>query len=269
MKDKDFVMAYDHNAQIRDQFTRQAVPFAAAAEIRREDALGRIVDAADAGPSDTVLDVACGPGLLACAFARVTQHVTGIDLTPRMLEQALVLQQRLGLQNLTWHRGDVEQLPYPDASFSIVCSRFAFHHFLDPLTVLKEMRRVCRPGGQVVVADSAPAVDKAEAFNRMERLRDPSHVRALPLEELEALFAAAELPAPAIRRDNLRYELESLLARSFPKPGDADRIRQLFEESIVSDSLGVGAVRDDGTIRFLFPTAIVSARRVDRPTGDQ
>src|SRR5918996_1494144 len=153
------MMGQQHNEQIRDQFTRQAVPFSAAAEIRNEEALRRIVDMAHAGPTDTVLDVACGPGLLACAFARVTRHVTGIDLTPKMLEQAKALQRQLGLNNLTWHEGEVPPLPYRDASFSIVSTRFAFHHFLDPLQVLTEMRRVCRAGGRIVVVDSAPVRD--------------------------------------------------------------------------------------------------------------
>ncbi len=179
-------MGSEHKEEILDQFTRQAVPFATAAAIRNEDALNRIVKMAEAGPNDTVLDVACGPGLLACAFARVARHVTGIDLTPAMLEQARALQRQQGLENITWQEGDVLPLPYADHSFSIVSARFAFHHFLDPLAVLKEMRRVCRPGGRVVVYDSAPAADKADAFNRMERLRDPSHVRALPPEEHRA-----------------------------------------------------------------------------------
>jgi len=206
-----------------------------------------------------VLDVACGPGLLACAFARVTRHVTGIDVTPKMLEEGRKLQRERGLENLTWQEGNVPPLPYADSSFSIVSTRFAFHHFLDPLAVLKEMRRVCRPGGRVVVADSAPALIKADAFNRMEQLRDPSHVRALSPEELLDLFAAAGLPEPHLESDPLPYELESFLARSFPKGGDADRIRQLFAESLQSDSLGVAAIRKDGEVRFSFPTVIVAS----------
>ena len=136
-------------------------------------------------------------------LARVARHVTGIDLTPAMLEQARALQRQQGLENLTWQEGDVLPLPYADHSFSIVSTRFAFHHFEDPLAVLKEMRRVCRPGGRVVVADSAPAAGKADAFNRMERLRDPSHVRALSPEELRALFTEAGLPAPRVQPDLL------------------------------------------------------------------
>jgi ubiquinone/menaquinone biosynthesis C-methylase UbiE len=252
-------MTQEHDDRIRDQFTRQAVPFSAAPEIRSLDALNRIVAMADAGENDTVLDVACGPGLLACAFARVARHVTGLDLTPKMLEQARELQRQEGLSNLAWHLSGVHPLPYAEATFSIVSTRFAFHHFLDPLAVLIEMRRVCQPGGRIVVADTAPAVDKAAAFNRMERLRDPSHVRALPAEELLDLFAAAGLPGARVKRDPLPYELESFLARSFPKDGDADRIRQLFAESLETDSLGVAATRKNGQLRFSFPTVVVSA----------
>ncbi len=252
-------MGQRHNQEIRDQFTRQAVPFSTAAEIRNEEALGRIVEMAHAGPTDTVLDVACGPGLLACAFARVTRHATGIDATPKMLEQAKALQGQLGLANLTWQEGEVPPLPYADASFSIVSSRFAFHHFLEPLDVLHEMRRVCRAGGRVVVFDSAPAREKADAFNRMERLRDPSHVRALPPEELLALFAAAGLPEPRVRYDALPYELESLLGRSFPKEGDADRIRHMFAQSLENDGLGVSAVERDGKMFFSLPVMIIAS----------
>ena len=246
-------MAQNHTEQIRDQFTRQAVPFATAAQIRNKEWLNRIVEIAQAGPTDTVLDVACGPGLLACTFAKVTRHVTGIDTTPKMLEQAKALQHRLGLDNLTWDEGEVPPLPYPDAAFSIVSTRFAFHHFLEPLPVLKEMRRVCRPGGRVVVVDSAPARDKADAFNHMERLRDPSHVRSLPPEELVALFAAAGLPEPRVAREALPYELDSFLARSFPKAGDADRIREMFAESIHDDILGLHAVHREGKTHFSLP----------------
>jgi ubiquinone/menaquinone biosynthesis C-methylase UbiE len=252
-------MTGEHSEEIRDQFTRQAVPFAAAAEIQNEDVLGRIVEMAQAGPADTVLDVACGPGLLACAFARVTKHVTGIDVTPKMLEQAAATQRQNGLSNLTWHEGEVPPLPYQHAEFSIVSARFAFHHFLDPLAVLTEMRRVCRAGGRVVVVDSAPVRDKADAFNRMEELRDPSHVRALPPEELFALFAAAGLPEPRARYDVLPYELESFLARSFPKPGDADRIRHLFEESVANDVLGLSATHREGKIYFSLPVLTLAS----------
>src|SRR5438067_13132411 len=179
-----------HSDLILDQFTRQAVPFATAPSIKDEAALKLVVELSGAGAEDTVLDVACGPGLIVVAFARVVKHATGIDITPAMLKRATVYAAEQGVSNVTWRQGDVLPLPYPDASFSIVSSRFAFHHFLDPLAVLREMTRVATPGGRVVVVDSTPEARRADAFNRMERLRDPSHVRSLPVDEHRELYAA-------------------------------------------------------------------------------
>jgi ubiquinone/menaquinone biosynthesis C-methylase UbiE len=243
-----------HREKILDQFTRQAVPFSSAPAIRNQEALNRIVELSGAGADDTVLDVACGPGLLVCAFARVVRHATGIDLTPAMLEQARELQRQQGLQNVTWQQGDVLPLPFEDGQFSIVSARFAFHHFLDPLAVLKEMRRV---GGRIVVADSAPASEKADAFNAVERLRDPSHVQAMPVEELRELFVSAGLAEPRVESYRLEGELEDLLRRSFPNEGDADRIREIFERSLVDDALDLATRRKDGKIYYAFPVAIL------------
>ena len=251
-----------HSDLILDQFTRQAVPFATAPSIKDEAALRLVVEFSGAGPDDTVLDVACGPGLIVVAFARVVKHATGIDLTPAMLERARKYATEQGVTNVTWQQGDVLPLPYPDGAFTIVSSRFAFHHFLDPLAVLVQMARVCRPGGTVIVVDSAPAPDKADAFNRMEVVRDPSHVRALPEAEHLALFHKAGLPAPRVTHYRLEGELEALIARSFPKPGDDATLRRIFAESLAGDTLGIQARRDpDGAIRYGYPVAVLAVRR--------
>jgi ubiquinone/menaquinone biosynthesis C-methylase UbiE len=252
-------MEVKHREQILDQFTRQAVPFSTAPAIRNQEALQRIVEMVGAGPDDTVLDVACGPGLLVCAFAQVVRHATGIDLTPAMLEQARELQRQQGLGNITWQQGDVLPLPYADGTFSIVSARFACHHFLDPLAVLKEMKRVCQADGRIVVADSAPAREKADAFNAAERLRDPSHVRAMPVEELREMFLVAGLNDPRIATYRLEGELEDLLRRSFPKEGDADRIREMFERSLSDDGLDMATRRKDGKLYYGFPVAILTS----------
>src|SRR5947199_4692142 len=186
--------------------------------MRDEEALRLLVEFAGAAPEDTVLDVACGPGLVVCAFAAVVRHATGIDVTPAMIQQARALAAEKGLGNVAWQVGDVLPLPYPDGAFSLVVSRFAFHHFPEPRAVLAEMKRVCAPGGRVALVDVAASEDpaKAAALNRMEKLRDPSHVRALTQAELEALFPAAALPTPRATLYTLRGELEALPKRSFP-----------------------------------------------------
>src|SRR5262249_1282426 len=129
--------------------------------------------------------------------------------------------------------------------------------------VLGEMRRVCTPGGRVLVVDTEASPDPAKAaeFNRMEILRDPSHVRAMPLTELFALFREAGFAPPRRTSYRLESELEALLGRSFPKPGDADRIGAIFGASVEDDRLGIPLQRDGDRIRYAYPIAVLAADR--------
>ena len=67
---------------IVEQFTKQAVPFSQMPQHNDEDTNRLVIETAGIGSDDTVLDVACGPGLITCAVADVARHVTGIDITP-------------------------------------------------------------------------------------------------------------------------------------------------------------------------------------------
>src|SRR5438477_4605077 len=248
-----------HQTLIRDQFTRQATPFSTAAPIASEAALQKVIGAAKPGPDDRVLDVACGGGIVVCAFAPHLRHATGIDVTPAMLERARALAAEKGIANVAWQEGEVERLPYPDGAFTIVVTRFAMHHFLDPAAVFREMVRVCASGGRIVIVDTFTSEDpaKAAAFNRLEKLRDPSHARSLFLAELTGLFGAAGLGEPRAGFYELRDTVTNLLARSFPNPGDDTKIVAMFAASIADDSLGIPVHRAGDTIEYAYPVAIL------------
>lgn len=246
-----------------DQFTRQADAFAAAKQIRDEEALDLLLSASGAGTEDCSLDVACGPGIVACHFAATVKSATGIDLTPAMIGKAQALQREKGLRNVRWDIGDVTSLPYKDRSFSVVTSRYAFHHFERPGAVLSEMNRVCKEGGRVVVMDMHASSDEARArnFNRMERLRDPSHVRALTLAELRALFGSVGLPEPSSSFCKMDVRLDHLLKASFPNAGDAEEVARLVRESLENDSLGTRTWIEDGKVFFSYPIAILASQK--------
>jgi SAM-dependent methyltransferase len=242
-----------------NEFTRQADGFAEAPQIQDDAALRLVYELSAAGTEDTVLDVACGPGVLTCALAERVRHATGIDVTPAMIDRAKRLQADKQLANVEWRVGEAAPLPWPDATFSLVVCRYAFHHFHDPERVLGEMRRVCRPGGRVCVIDVAlhGGPPQVEAFNRMERLRDPSHVRAFPLEELCGLFADAGLPVSNCAHYRLEFELNALLNGSFPVDGGEPVIRGMFEESLSTDSMGLKPTLTNGEIRCSYPISVV------------
>ena len=247
-----------HNDSIVDQFTRQAVPFSRIAAQSEE----LLLKMSGVTPADTVLDLACGPGIVACAFATRAKHVTGIDLTPAMIEQAQKRQREQQLDNLTWQVGDVLPLPFADNSFSTVVTRYSFHHFLNPQAVYAEMLRVCQPGGTVLVVDAAPPPEKQDAYNYIEKLRDPSHTRALT--EAEFLQMAAAVGLQQIKTAHYRFEVELELALkgSFPNPGDDERIRQLFRADIGKDNLGLNAQLIGEEIHFAYPVLILVGKKV-------
>lgn len=254
-------MSERHHAQVVDQFTLQAVPFSNAPGIRDAAALEALVATSGASRDDVVLDVACGPGLVVEAFAQVAAHVTGVDLTPAMIERAR--EHTRECANVTLQSADVTTLPFSEASFSIVVSRLAFHHFLEPARVLSEMLRVCKPGGRVVVQDLLGSDDprKAEAFHQLELQRDPSHARALPLDELEGLFDAQNLPRRPTLHSTLPFELESLLARSFPPKISRDELREIYLAGIDGDGLGLDLRRSVQGIEGAYRVATIVADR--------
>jgi ubiquinone/menaquinone biosynthesis C-methylase UbiE len=102
-----------HDRAIADQFTRQARGFAAAPELHNDDILELILQAARPAANDRAIDLACGPGSVACAMAQHVAHVTGLDATQAMLDQASTLAGSRGLANTAWIAGSVYEVPYP------------------------------------------------------------------------------------------------------------------------------------------------------------
>ena len=254
-------MMTTHQESILDQFSRQAVSFSQSPGHTNEESLRLLMEMVGLVGEDMVLDVACGTGIVACAFARIARHVTGIDITPAMLDQAQRLSQQAGLTNVLWLQGDIETLPFPGDSFSLVLSRYAFHHFLNPGLVLSEMVRVCRPGGRVLIADGCPPSDKADAYNQFEKLFDPSHHRALTSEEFQQLMTDRNLRDVRGASYRMEMELERHLAASFPNPGAKERLRQLFAADVDIDRLGVGAHRKGEEIHYAYPVMVFVARK--------
>ena len=241
---------------ILDQFTRQAVPFSEMHARDDAELYRLLIDTAGIGPEGDVLDVACGPGLVACEVAQVARHVTGVDLTRAMIEQARARQLSLGLANLTWSIGDAHPLAFRDAAFSQVITRYSFHHFAEPAAVFSEMVRVCRGGGRACVCDVfVTSPEQGEAYDRLERCRDPSHTRALQLSEFDVLFGRLEDVRWAFHK--YRVMVDDLLSRSFPDPGGAEAFRRRVESDIGENRLGIDACRDGG-LSFAFPIVIVS-----------
>lgn len=250
-----------HDAAIADQFTRQAVQFAASAMLHNQAALNLLVEVARPRPENVSLDVACGPGSVVAAFARRVRRAEGLDATEAMLDEARKLSLREGLHNVAWHRGDLYALPFAAETFDIVSCRYAFHHLLEPARALAEMVRVCRHGGCVVLCDAFASDDpiKAAAFNAMERHRDPSTVEFRSLGFLRGLFAKTGVREPVERFYGVPAEMERLIAMAYPANDDREGLRAMIEAAVDQDAMGIGARREGGAVRFDYPVVVFAA----------
>lgn len=251
-----------HNDTVISQFTKQAVAFTQLSQHSNQYGLDLLIKLSQPKDSDTVLDVACGSGIISCEFGKIVSHVTGIDLTPAMIEQAKVLQQEKNLKNINWKIGDIFNLPFEDNSFSIVVTRYSFHHLIDPQKALEEMIRVCVPNGKVVVIDVTPDKDKVSLYDQVERLRDPSHVRALTFSELKNMMEKAGLVNLKMEKHDLEMELEQILNSSFPNPDDIHKIKKMFKEDLTENNLGMKSHLKGNNIFFYFPISMIVGNKV-------
>ena len=250
-----------HNDSVISQFTKQAIPFAQMSQHSNQYGLELMLKLCSPKQNDTVLDVACGSGIVSCEFAKTVSHVTGIDLTPAMIEQARLLQKEKQIENIEWKIGDVSDIPFGDSVFSIVATRYSFHHMIDPKKVLEEMKRVCAPGGKIIVIDVTPDEDKADAYNHVEKLRDSSHTKALTFPQLENMMKEVGLVNLESKHHDLEMQLEKILQSSFPDSEGVDKIKQLFREDLTKNNLGMKShLKDDG-IYFYFPISMITGNK--------
>ncbi len=248
-----------HDERIKEEFTRQAASF--------EDhlysfgdphVLGWIVENVPPGEAELVLDVAGGTGHVARAYAAHVRSATVLDLTEEMLAVGKREAEAAGVGNVIFQRGEADAMPFLEGSFDLVVSRFAVHHFEDPAAVLAEMARVCRTSGRVGIMDVVVAEPElAEAYNHRERLRDPTHTRALLEQELTATIEGAGLRLTHVAGRDRALPLERWLAQSNPPAEVAAQLRAELEAELSGgEPTGMRPQLRDGELCFTQRWAI-------------
>jgi SAM-dependent methyltransferase len=225
--------------------------------------LAAMLEAASPRRDERVLDVGCGAGHTALAFAPHVREVVGLDLTQAMLDEARGLAERRGIANLRLERGDAMALPYPDAGFDLVTCRVCAHHFERPEAALREAARVLRPGGRLVLVDSVAPEDPAQDtfLNTLELLRDPSHVRDHPVSRWLALLAAAGLAGECLELWRLAIDFDDWVLRMATPPAVVAVLRGLLADATdgVRSGLDVSSGERAG---FVIPIALFLGTRV-------
>jgi len=227
---------------IRDRFTRTAEVFGDYAVTYRVKFAESLMRQVGARATDRVADLACGPGTLALRFARAVARVCGVDLTPVMLARARQTAAEEALANLDWVLGDAQALPFADGELDIAVTSYSLHHIPDPARVIREMARVVKRGGRVGIIDivTPDAPGAAEAANRIEKARDPSHTRSLGRRDFDRMLGDAGLRLLGCERVDNPRSFDHWMHVAGWHRGDAayTETRQLMEATVAGDLAG-------------------------------
>lgn len=188
-------------------------------------ASARLVQFARVQPGEKVLDAACGTGVVAVTAARAGALVKALDLSPVLLERARWNSETAGVA-IEFTEGDVENLPYPDASFDVVLSQYGHMFAPRPEVAVSEMLRVLKPGGRIAFSTWPPELFVGRVFNLVGRYLppppgvppvalwgDPGVIRERLGDQVTNLaFEREAMYVPALSSQHVRHTFETTAA---------------------------------------------------------
>ncbi|HEV2014405.1 MAG TPA: class I SAM-dependent methyltransferase [Candidatus Dormibacteraeota bacterium] len=212
---------------------------------------------------ERVLDIGTGAGHTALALAPRVSSVVVTDPVDAMLATARRLFQEAGLSNAEFVRASAERLPFAVASFDIVTTRLAAHHFDDVALAMREVARVLRPGGIFIFIDSlAPEDPQSAAYqDEVETLRDPTHRRIYTQREWIAFCEQARFRTEKTEVVRKAHDFEPWLERGGEDAATQQRVRARFLEAPASAVRDLEIVVADGQVKSFTDRKLVLAAR--------
>jgi ubiquinone/menaquinone biosynthesis C-methylase UbiE len=216
-------------ALVGEQFGSRASAYLSSVVHATGADLARLGAVAQARPGARLLDLGCGGGHVTFAVAPHMREVVAYDLAPEMLDVVVRAARERGLANVTTQQGVAERLPFADASFDLVMSRYSAHHWGDFSAGLAEAARVLAPGGVAAFVDSvSPGTAARDTYlQAIELLRDPSHVRSYARAEWEQGLARAGLAVTETHWHRVRLVFSTWVERMATPKVQVDAIRAL------------------------------------------
>jgi ubiquinone/menaquinone biosynthesis C-methylase UbiE len=246
---------------VRSRFAPVAANYTRSTFHASSERLQEVLDLARPKLGDLALDVATGTGNTAFALAPHVRRVIGLDVTSEMLDQARRLTAERGVKNVDWVLGDVADLPFPDDTFDLYTVRAAPHHFRDIDAFLREAFRVLKPGRDAAFIDCSPPAAARELLHDVEVRRDPSHVKALTLEEWGAHFERAgfELEVASLRE--LDWDYDEWMGNMAVDRALAEALAGVIEAAQGEALAQLHPVRREGRLRHAYWHCLIRAHK--------
>ena len=250
-----------HDRRLTEEFTKQAASFEdASLNTAFTVGLPWLVDHVAPEPGWLVLDVAAGTGWVGRTLAAHGCDVVVLDRTEAMLEAG-----RSSLPHSCRPvRGDADRLPFAADCFDAVVTRFSLHHLVEPLHALREMVRVARPGGRVVVKDLVASTDPetARRQDRVEALRDPSHLRMPVAGAVGHWLSDLGVEVLQVSQHDFDRPLEPWLRQAGTPPARAEEVRALLQSEVDGGEVtGMRPHRVEGQVWFHQTWEVTVGRR--------
>jgi ubiquinone/menaquinone biosynthesis C-methylase UbiE len=251
-------MATSHAQLVGNQFGPRTAAYVASTVHAQGADLDRLVELVHNHETASVLDLGCGGGHVTFNVASHVKHVIAYDLSSEMLAAVAQVSAERQLANVATQQGRAESLPFPDATFDFVLSRYSAHHWHGFAAALAEVKRVLKPRGKAIFMDViSPGPALLDTYlQTVELLRDPSHVRNYSLDEWRSALQAAGLTPGAHQDYRLRLEFKSWIARMNTAAIRAEAVRSL-QTLMSEDVLKHFAIEADGS--FTIDTMLLEA----------
>lgn len=196
--------------RVHVQFGQNAVKYVTSESHAHGSDLKELLMGLSPNDEQVALDIATGGGHVAKTIAPFVKTVYVTDLTPQMLSAARTHLLSASVHNAVYICADAEALPFLDGTFDIVTCRIAPHHFPHPDQFVREVARVLKPGGRFGLIDNVAPEDRGlgNFVNLLEQIRDPSHVRCLPVSEWLTLLedAGLSITTTATRKKTFQFD---------------------------------------------------------------